>query len=195
MTTQTAASQHGLAPTYSSDLDIVAEETSTAAVLPAIEVSRLKQSEAVDVEEADLVPVPMISDQPASSTLPAGLRETRSRDVAKPPATLRSAEVSTSRERSQVQVERTCNELSTQADTRSCRMNKFANMDRQLGALFAEAMVRTDAANRTRLFESRYRFLDRLASCETDDCVRRAYIARSQEVTSIAFASTGGPGK
>jgi curved DNA-binding protein CbpA len=195
MTTQATASQPGMASTYSSDFDFLAEETSTASVEPSIETGRLKQSEIVEFDEPAPLPAPKISDQPPSSTIAATSNETRSNGVAKPLATLRMAEVSSGRERRRVQVERTCNELSTEADTKSCRMDKFAIMDRQLGALVAEAMVRTDATSRARLFESRYRFLDRLASCKTDDCVRLAYIARSQEVTSIAFASNGGPGK
>ena len=168
--------------------------TGSVPVLPQVEVDVPGPLEEVAVAQVAPIDLPQDFDQTASSSLTTNLKSRRREAAAKAPASRRPSELLTSHEGKPMRPKRTCDELPRKAEARSCRIEMFAIIDRQLGALFAEAFAKTDEARRTRLFESRHRFLDGLSSCVSDDCVRQVYIARSQEVASIAFASDGARG-
>lgn len=193
LATQASASQQEPDSTETSDFDGLTAETYTDSILAPTPVVGVNRPEQVEVEVDAPIDLPRSSSQADSSTIRTSLAGTRSKEIAKPLPSPRLVEVPISGEPRRVQVDRTCDALPSKAEIRSCRMDMFAIMDRQLAALFAETMEKADAATRTKLFESRYKFLDRLASCSTDDCVRRAYVARSREVTSIAIAPDGEP--
>jgi uncharacterized protein YecT (DUF1311 family) len=162
---------------------------------PDIELDVLAKSEVVAVAQAAPMELAQGYDPPRSLPLTITSKPSRRVTDAIAPVPQLSAEVLPSQGQGRQRAKPTCDELPSRAEAESCRTLKFAMMDRQLGALFAEAIAKTDDERRTRLFESGHRFISRLSSCASDDCVRRAYVARSREVASIAFASDGGQGK
>lgn len=69
-----------------------------------------------------------------------------------------------------------------------CEDSNVGALDRQLSTFFGQSVRHSNELRRAQLFRGQERFLNRLNSCSSDDCLTKAYLQRMGEIANVMTA-------